>query len=354
MIGVISLLGISVYAGMDDSIEEIVEYLNKARKLGMETLFTSAHIPETNENFFQDLKILLEESSRLGFTTIVDISKNYFEKLDLSKYKIDYLRLDYGFTLEESAKMTNKHDLGITVNATTFTPEDIEKFIGFGGKVEKINACHNFYPRKDTGISEELFIERNKVFQKYGIKTMAFIPSQQGRRGPIYEGLPTLEKHRGLLPIVNGQHLLKLGVDFVVIGDAIASDEELKSLASIEENMNIIPIKLNDGLSEVELELLNSVHTNRMDPGEYAIRSQESRILKKDKIVPNNNIAPRDKYSVTIDNEKYKRYEGELEILKKDFPVDERINIVGDAGAGSVLIDLLEPGEKFKFYAMGD
>ncbi|MCR2045207.1 MupG family TIM beta-alpha barrel fold protein [Anaerosalibacter massiliensis] len=348
------MLGISVYAGMDNSIEEIIEYLNKAHKFGIQTLFTSAHIPETNENFLNDLRILLEESSRLGFTTIIDISKNYFEKLDMNKYKIDYLRLDYGFTLEEAAKMTNECDFGITVNATTFTTEDIEKFIGFGGKIEKINACHNFYPRKDTGISEELFIKRNKIFKKYGIKTMAFVPSQDGKRGPVYEGLPTLEKHRDLPPIVSSQHLLKLGIDFVVIGDAIASDEELKSLNVIENDINIIPIKLNENLSEVELKLLNSVHTNRMDPGEYAIRSQESRLIKEGQIIPNNNLFPRSKYSVTIDNERYKRYEGELQILKKDLPVDERVNVVGDVKFGDVIIDLLRPGEKFKFYTMGD
>lgn len=348
------MIGISVYAGMDNSIEEIVEYLNKASSFGVETLFTSAHIPETDGNFLKDLKILLEESSKLGFTTIIDISKNYFEKLDMSRYKIDYLRLDYGFTLEEAAKMTNEYDFGITVNATTFTSEDIDNFIKFGGKVEKINACHNFYPRKGTGISEELFIERNKIFQRYGIKTMAFIPSKDGRRGPVYEGLPTLEKHRDALPMVSAQHLFKLGVDFVVIGDAIASDEELKSLTNLEKGVNVIPIKLNDNLSKVELELLNSIHTNRMDPGEYAIRSQESRLIKSGEIVPNNNGLPRNKYSVTIDNKEYKRYEGEFQILKKDLQIDERVNVVGDSRNGSILIDLLEPGEKFKFYIMED
>ncbi|MDK6810689.1 phospho-sugar glycosidase domain-containing protein, partial [Ligilactobacillus agilis] len=37
----------------------------------------------------------------------------------------------------------------------------------------------------------------------------------------------------------------------------------------------------------------------------------------------------RSKGIITSDNEQYLRYEGELEIAKKDLPEDKRVNIVG-------------------------
>ncbi len=343
------MMGISVYAGMEADIEEILDYIEKAHNMGINLLFTSAHIPEVGEKFEEDFERILSLCNKLGVVTIVDISKGYFERLDLKRNKIDYIRLDYGFTLEEAALMTKEHGYGISVNATTFDQQQIERFIKYGGKLDKINACHNFYPRKDTGISEELFIEKNRIFKKYGIKTMAFIPTQYRRRGPVYEGLPTLEKHRDISPIVSAQHLLKLEVDFIIVGDAFASTEELNILSSIEKDVTLIPIKLKDGISKVELSLLNHIHTNRVDPGEYTIRSQEARLIKEGSIHPNNNDIARKKYSITIDNKEYSRYEGELQILKKDLNPDPRVNIVADGDESKILIESIQPGEKFKF-----
>ncbi len=335
---------------MENSIEEILEYMEKAYNLGITLLFTSAHIPEVKESFTRDFETVLSLSTKLGYTTIVDISKGYYDQLELNKYKIDYIRLDYGFTIEEAAYMTQKYAFGISTNATTFDRKQIEQFIKHGGKMDKINASHNFYPRKDSGISEELFIEKNHIFKEYGIKTMAFIPSNYRRRGPVYEGLPTLEKHRTLNPIISAQHLLQLGVDSVIVGDSMASREELEVLSSIRKDITLIPIELNKNLTDVELDLLRQVHTNRSDPGEFVIRSQESRLIKKGNIIPNNNGIPRHKYSITIDNEKYNRYEGELQILQTDLPADDRVNVVAKAIDAHPLIDSLAPNQKFKFH----
>lgn len=343
------MLGISIYPGMDYSVDELKDYMKRANDLGIKTMFTSAHIPEVGDNFLEDFKSILEESSRLGFTSIVDISKDYYDKLDMKEYKIDYLRFDFGFTMEEMAKISREKNFGISINATTLTEKEIEEYTKFGGDLSKVNACHNFYPRRDTGISEELFVEKNNFIKEYGIKTMAFIPSQNKKRGPVYEGLPTLEKHRYLKAIVSAQHLMKLGVDYIIIGDEMASDEELKALASLNDDITTIPIILSEGLKENELELLKATHTNRMDPGEYAIRSQESRLIRRNTIIQNNTVK-RNKYSVTIDNKLYERYQGELQILKKDFHEDSRVNVVGDGSDGALLIDNLEPGEKFNFY----
>lgn len=347
------MIGISIFSGMENTLEENINYLNKAKKLGINKVFTSLHIPEAYDEFKEDSIKILEEANRLGMNIIADISKEYYETIDINKYNIYSLRLDFGFNNKEIAQLTKKTDYNITLNASTLDRYDIEEILKNQGNISKINACHNYYPREYTGISEELLIERNKLFKDYGIEIIAFIPSQYKKRGPIYEGLPTLEKHRYIEPIVSSQHLFKLGVDTVIIGDTQASIEELKRLKNIEKNILTIPIKLNKNLNKNEEYILNQVHTNRMDPGEYMIRSQEARKYKKNTIVPNN-ITERYKYSVTIDNKKYLRYEGDLQILKRSLREDKRVNVVANASDSAIIVDVLKPGDKFKFELMRD
>lgn len=342
------MLGISVYAGLDKTLEENIAYLNEANNYGIKKVFTSFHIPEAQGSFKDEAERLLKEVSSLGMKVIADISKGYFDEINIEKYNLESLRLDFGFALKEIAEMTSKYDYNITLNASTLTRENIETIIKYGGDLSKVDACHNFYPRKDTGISEELLISRNKVFKEYGIRTMAFVSSLTGRRGPVYEGLPTLEKHRNINPVISAQHLLRLENDMVFVGDSRASKQELTSLGRIEKDTMLIPIRLKNGLSNIEKELLEKTHTNRTDPGEYVIRSQEARSLKSGIIEPNN-TGSREKYCVTIDNERYKRYEGELQMLKKSLPADERVNVVADALTSKLLINILKPGEKFAF-----
>jgi hypothetical protein len=159
-----------------------------------------------------------------------------------------------------------------------------------------------------------------------------------------------LECHRGLRPVISAQHLLHSGIDTVYVGDAFASLEELRSIASLKRDIYTIPVKLT-GLSEEEKHILAGVHTNRMDPGEYVIRSQEARLRKLGRITKRN-TARRKKYSVTIDNEGYLRYEGELQILKKDMEADERVNVAGDASEAGLLIEMIKPGEAFELTSL--
>ncbi|MBS4535265.1 DUF871 domain-containing protein [Clostridium sp. D2Q-14] len=347
------MIGISIFSGMDNNIEDNIKYIKEASSLGIKKIFTSIHIPETDKSFEKESFRILKEANKLGMTIMADISKKYFDKINLEEYNIESLRLDFGFNNKEISELTKVNKYNITLNASTLSRKDIEEIIYYGGDLSKINACHNYYPRKDAGISEELFIERNNLFKEYGIEVIAFIPSEYKKRGPIYEGLPTLEKHRGMDPFISSQHLFKLGVDIVFVGDAQASKRELLKLTKINNDYLIIPIKTHRSISYGEKYLLKQIHTNRMDPGEYNVRSQESRFYKKGNIEPNNTV-DRYKYSVTIDNKKYLRYEGDLQILKKSLIKDDRINVVADASSSSILIDLINPGDKFKFEIIGD
>ena len=139
------------------------------------------------------------------------------------------------------------------------------------------------------------------------------------------------------------------GCDGVCIGDAYISSidfEKLNSLSDIYE----IPIKVYNNLSQEELDILNNLHTFRIDESSYLKRSSKSRGVK---IIPNNtnSIKP---YMVTIDNELYKRYTGEVSIALKEMENKGFVNVVGVVcDDAHTLIDLVKPGSKFKFKICG-
>jgi hypothetical protein len=347
------MLGISVYAGLELSLEENISYLEEAKDLGVEDIFLSLHIPEVNNNFLKEAKELILAVNRLNFNLTADISKRYYENLDLNKFKFDALRLDFGFSNQEIAKLSQNSDYKINLNASTLTESDLKAIISHNGNLKNLEASHNYYPRKETGLSEKLLLAKNNFLKKYDLEIGAFVPAEYKKRPPMKAGLPTLEKHRFLSPLVAAQDLLKLGIDKVYIGDSRASKEELKDFAAVTKELAIIPIDISKGISPEEKRLLTLKHKNRQDPGEYIIRSETARKNKKEKIEAHNN-KKRFKYAVTIDNCLYQRYEGDLQILKKVYPADKKINVVADAGKAAVIIEKIKEGDKFKFIIKGE
>ncbi|MCS4474151.1 MupG family TIM beta-alpha barrel fold protein [Clostridium botulinum] len=212
---------------MDNSIDEILELIKIAKNNGYDRIFTSLHIPEANYNVIvEEFKLVLDMAKKMNMKIIADISPKGFEYLqikdmDLNKIKnigIDVLRLDFGFTEEQIAKFTN-NNLGINIelNASTMTKDFLNKLNKYNVNYKNVQACHNYYPRKDTGISESLFLKKNSMLKEIGVEISAFVPSLVGKRGPIYEGLPTIEKHRLMNPYLSTKHLFAMGVDNVFL-----------------------------------------------------------------------------------------------------------------------------------------
>ncbi|MBP2026930.1 hypothetical protein J2Z35_000722 [Acetoanaerobium pronyense] len=341
------MFGISIYTGMDYSLEDNLKYLENAKKYGIDTVFTSLHIPEAQERLYEETKEILKKTKELDMKIIADISKGFMEKIEIKDYNIHSLRLDFGFSIEEITDLTKNKEFKIQINASTIDEAYLKELIEKGADLENIEVGHNYYPRKDTGISYTLLKERNSVFKKYGFSIMAFVSSLNERRGPIYEGLPTLESTREIRPLLSAQYLLNAGVDIVIIGDAFASDKEINDMTKIKKDIWTIPLKA-ENITKEEMDVLSGVHTNRMDPGEFTIRSQEAR-LKKTSSIKKRNTGERLKYFLTIDNEGYLRYERELQIVMKNLPSDDRINIIGDLSESSLLINQIKPGDKFEF-----
>ncbi|ETA81039.1 MupG family TIM beta-alpha barrel fold protein [Youngiibacter fragilis] len=344
--------GISIFPGMGYPLEDSLKYLEEASKRGFTRVFTSLHIPEADSALEYEAEAIAEKAASLGMELTADVSKGYMKKAESIGLKLHALRLDFGFSPEEIAELSNRDSFRIQLNASVLDERSLDRLLSIGLDPGNVEVCHNYYPRRDTGISWEFLNKRNDFFHTLGMKTMAFIPSLSGRRGPLFEGLPTVEAHRDIPPLVSAQHLMKGGTDLVLFGDAIASLEELDSLSGIRPDVARVPIRLLADEADASA-LLSGVHHNRLDPADYVIRSEESRLNKKSKVSPSNCIK-RAAYSVTIDNNGYGRYEGELQIVKKDLPADPRVNVLGSSLYGRLLIDMLGPGDAFEFHILKD
>ncbi|AFK85142.1 MULTISPECIES: DUF871 domain-containing protein [Thermoanaerobacterium] len=354
--------GVSVYTTDDFSSQKNKEYIKMAKDLGICSVFTSMHIPEIEyERKINEIKDLVEYIKLLDMKLTIDISPVTMNILGSSSNNlksfyelgIDCLRLDYGFTIDEIAEMTkNKYGIKIELNASTITKQQINDLIYRNADLRNLSACHNFYPKPYTGLSYEFFREKTLMIKSYGLKVSAFIPSQKGKRGPIYEGLPTLEVHRNMKPDISARHLIYSGIDDVYFGDAYASFDEISDVTSVDKDVIELKIDLVNDVTDCEKDLIfNCIHTNRIDSSEYIVRSEESRgYAKIGKEIKAHNCIDRKKYSVTIDNENFKRYSGELNICLIDLPKDERVNVVGHiVEEECILADLVKPGVKFRF-----
>lgn len=351
------MFGISVFPGMGIKIENNLKYIVRANKMGAGYIFTSLHIPETDFDIIEDEFIkILDAGKKLGMTVIADISKEYFKVFDWDSYEDIIIRLDFGFTDDEIVGISRRYP--VQLNASTLNQENFEKLIALGVDKDNISVCHNYYPRKETGISIELMRERNDYFKSIGLTVMAFAASSYLRRGPLYEGLPTIEAHRNIDIIAGAQELFLEGCDVVIVGDSMASNIELEALKDIEGRGGIdylIPVK-DYSMSKVEKEIFGGIHEVRTDPAEYVVRC--SKTLGGVKAVNDGEIArglttERKTGAITIDNSGYERYAGELQIVKRDLPSDDRVNIVGRVIDGGRLISRIAPGDKFRFYKAG-
>jgi uncharacterized protein len=349
------MLGISVYL-KEENREKNAEWIRKTSSYGFQSIFTSLHIPEDNPDTYKEL---LQELGALAKTyqmeLLADVSPLSLSHLGLDWSKIPQLldwglsgiRVDYGFTADEIVSLSKLMKTGI--NASTVTESELDSWIEKGLNAENVEAWHNFYPRPETGLNLEFLIERNVMLKSKGITTMAFIPGNERLRGPLFEGLPTLEQHRYAPPALAAAQLKLSGfTDKILIGDPSAKEDTLKELSLI--NKEVIPLTIDLYAGSDCTSLLTSIHTNRMDPARDVIRSVESRSYaqKGVRIAPFNQIK-RSIGAVTVDNELYGRYSGELQIVKNELSKDDKVNVIGKVIPEHLpLIQEIKAGGKFQ------
>ena len=125
-----------------------------------------------------------------------------------------------------------------------------------------------------------------------------------------------------------------------------ASHKELAKIKDYIDN-GVITLEV-EHLSD--LEYIDRCLSNRKDVAMNVVRCVESRtVLKKQDIVPYNTVQ-REIGTITMDNERYGRYQGEVQIVKRPLEADERVNVIGEVcEASKGLLQYIKDGTKFKF-----
>jgi Bacterial protein of unknown function (DUF871). len=355
-------LGVSIYP-MKSTLEDNKRYLELARKYGFTRIFTSLlEIEGDADEVIRYFKTIIEYGNSLGMATILDINPGLFKQLKVSYDDLKFfkdlgasgLRLDIGFSgLEEALMTKNDYDLKIEVNMSSGT-RYIENILSYQPDIENLYASHNFYPQKYTGLSQAHFEETTALFNKHHIHTAAFVTSQTGKLGPwpVQSGLCTLEQHRFLPIETQVTHYRLMGtIDDLIIGNAFASEEELKAMSAAYFSPHpILPVELFEDISEIERKIvLDEIHLYRGDRSEYMVRSTQPRVkYKKESIHPHHTETIR-KGDLVICNDKLGQYKGELHIALKEMENDGDRNIVGHLKEEAVfLVDYLKPWSTFR------
>lgn len=357
-------LGISIYPEKTKE-ESIYNYIDTASKHGFTRIFSCLlSVNDTKENIKNKFKKINEYAKGKGFEIILDVSPKVFTELgvsykDLNFFKelgADGLRLDMGFSGSEESLMTfNDEGLKIEINMSNNT-HYIDTIMDYMPNKENLIACHNFYPHRYSGLNFDNFMKCTENFKKYGLRTAAFVTSQNENTfgpWPVTDGLPTLELHRNLPVDVQVKHLIALGnIDDIIISNCYPTEEELIKLGAMRKDMVTFDLELFKGTPELEQKILfEEKHFNRGDFSDNIIRSTQSRVKYKGHDFKLFNVPEIiKKGDVIIESSEYGHYAGELQIALNNMVNSGKSNIVGHIKDEEIFIlDYIKPWQKFNF-----
>lgn len=347
------MFGFSVFIS-EEITPATQQYIHQMAAAGFSGIFTSMHIPEDDPSSYRQRLLELGAIAKAtGLELMVDVSgealeRGGFDRKDpgaLLAGGITGLRMDYHISNADIAALSRQ--MKIALNASTLTEQDIQELRAFKADFQQLEAWHNYYPRPETGLDRQWLLEKNRWLQAQGFTVEAFVAGEEQLRGPLYQGLPTLEEHRGCQPLAAALDLLRnLATNMVYIGDNGLSQRSRQQCQTwLQEETILLGAS---SISEADFALVLGDHRNRQDEARDVIRSAEAR-FKEFPLIQPRKTGVRVDGSITIDNQLYQRYMGEIQITKVPLPADEKVNLAGKISATDLpLIQQIKAGDKFR------
>lgn len=355
-------IGISIYPERS-TYEKDKVYIDLAHSYGFKRIFTSLlELTGDSEQVVNNFKTVVQYASGLGMEVMVDINPKIFKQIGVSYDDLSFfhelgaygIRLDMGFTGREEAEMTrNPYGLKIEVNMSIGTSY-IDNIMSFSPKADYLLGSHNFYPMRYSGLDEEFFKYCAHQFRNHNIRTAAFVTSQVGELGPwpVQDGLCTLEEHRDMDIASQVCYFMLTGlIDDIIIGNAYASEDELKAMADTwSETHPTLSVELAEDILDIERDIVeNEIHSYRGDRSAYMLRSSLPRFKHKESDVPTHHCCTIERGDITIGNNNFGQYKGELHIALKEMENPGHVNVVGHLTKESLQsLPYLRPWSKFK------
>lgn len=345
------MIGFSCYLN-DSATEQQAAYLKQMQQAGFTGVFTSLQLSEAKPEIIrQRLDQLVANCHQLGLTIMADVSAASLQRLGIALHDgkaiqalgLDGLRIDDGIDMTTVAALS--HTMAIALNASTLSACMIDQLANAKANLRHIEAWHNFYPRPETGLDPAWFAQKNKWLHALGFKTMAFISGDAQQRGPLFAGLPTLEAHRGLLPLAAFLELRQLAIDHVYVGDPQLSPRSIAAFqAYVHDQVLLIQVQTDDE------RLLHLTWHSRPDIAQKVVRLAEARLEHIFATPQPAQTDPRPRGSITLDNSAYGRYVGELQLTRCDLPADPRVNVIGKIEPSNLpLLDQIGPHQAIRF-----
>lgn len=343
------MLGFSIYLGRKLTADDY-NYLITMRNAGFNTVFTSLRIKDDAAQIKERLQELSKWCKNLDLEILADVSSEALARIGIDiadvgqvqSLNLTGLRLDKGVAMNVAAKLSKS--MPIALNASTITQEELNQLKDYNAAFDHLLAFHNFYPRPETGLGAAWFIKKNAWLKEHDLQVTAFIPGDGELRGPIFAGLPTLEKQRGENPLAALIELKQMGCDHVFVGDVSLKPETIASFVTYLKQ-HAITLHLDREL----VELTENTWHNRPDVAEKVVRLTESRERQLFNTALGTS-GERPCGTVTCDNENYLAYQGEIQITKTDLPADDRVNVLAHIAEYDLpLLPLIGSNTEIKF-----
>lgn len=309
--------GRSIYINLGEQVvTQVLEEMKAARQT---VAFTSFQLPE-HPLEISDMTRLVKLARSYEVDLIPDIAHKDLTEENIALLKnagLSYLRLDE-FGDEAFIERCGK-SFTLVVNASTFTQREY-KLLERLGFSRQIIACHNYYPKVYSGISLSKFADINQRLKALGVKVLAFIPGDEPLRGPLHEGLPTVETHRNMDTRLAICELIAANTDMILVGDTYINESTQKVMKNFQEGF--VSLK-----AEAPAELRGKVLHDRIDASDFVYRvlgTRGSALLGGEVSTTTRAVG-----EINQANVRYGRYQGEIEITKEELPADERQNVVG-------------------------
>ncbi len=346
-------LGVSAFLSEMDHSRATLEVAHQA---GARTVFTSLHIPEDKPSELWDVARTLGAWAReLGLGLIADVSPRIRASLGeapwsaLAEVGVSRVRLDDGYSPATMAEIADV--LPIAVNASTVDPATLARALAAApidpvrDGVPSVIALHNYYPRRWTGLSLHVVADSVREWHEVGLTLGAFVSGDDVRRGPLREGLPTVEDLRDADPLVQILALESAGCDDILVGDPSMRAETWERVGAYLNGGAVeIPVVLASGLPANLAVALREEDVTRPDEAAHLVRFQGSRARMTGIELPTEGGQERPRGSVTIELDASGRYRGDLALTRTDLPADERVAVIGHMALSSDgLIDVIGP-----------
>ncbi|MBR2215296.1 MAG: DUF871 domain-containing protein [Selenomonadaceae bacterium] len=351
--------GITIYPGLDNTPEENLSLLERAADYGFRRVLLALLLPYADRlRAKAELPNILRTAHRRKLDVIAALSPEVMEVLHITRLKLSafhfmgistlYLR---HFSLANIAELSHNHyNISIQFDASKLTEDDVAELLEREPKVEQLDALHSFYPRLNSGMSEENLIRKTVLLHRAGIKVGAFLPSAGRKRGPFGDGIPSMEMHRYFSADLAARHYIAIGMDSVFFGDSLPTDEELAILSSLPDND--ITLSANTCTKQEAVKrILSHPFTAHIDEARDSVRAIEgSWYLKRERatVRPENTIE-RQVGHITVDNETSPGYMGEVNIVKRPSAASPRVNVAAVIPEDETfLVNYIMPGRRFR------